>query len=187
MCIGHFTSTNNMRHKRRQILKTSLGIASMVALGGTGALSPRIARAAWSREAFTEPNIAKAVQLALGKDKGIRSSDIFVDAPDYLKKPSIVEVTVSTSIQKVDSIAILVSENLLPLAAMYTLPEGTEPFVTTRLDIHRSTEVIAVVRSGRRLYSNYRQIVISEVLGSSVNTLDEYDLELDADLFDLFE
>jgi len=187
MSIDHFTSTANMRRKRRLILKSSLGFASLAVLGSAAVLSPRIARAAWEREAFTEPNMADAVQLALGKDKGIRSNDIFVDAPDYIKRPSLVDVPVLTTLPKANSIAILISENPPPLAALYSLPEGTEPFVTARLDIHRSTEVIAVVRSGRKLYSSFRQIIIRDDLEYSFDTLDDYSLELDADLLELLE
>ncbi len=176
-----------MRQQRRLILKSSLSIASLTVLGSGAILSPRLAQAAWAREAFTAPGMAEAVQLALGKDKGIRSDEIIIDAPSYIKDPSIVEVKVSTGIPKVNAIAILVRENLLPLAALYILPESTEPFVTTRLDIHRTTEVIAVIRSGRKLYSNFRQIIVTDNLNPSVNTLDEYPLELDADLLDLLE
>ena len=176
-----------MRQQRRLILKSSVSFASLAVLGSGAILSPRPAQAAWAREAFTAPRMAEALQLALGKDKGIRSNDIIIDAPSFIKEPSIVDVKISTAIPKVNAIAILVRENPLPLAAMYMLPEGTEPFVTTRLDIYATTEVVAVIRSGRKLYSNLRQIIVADNLRPSVNMLDDYPLELDADLLDLLQ
>lgn len=175
-----------MRHQRRTILKTLLGSASLALLGG-GILVPRRAQASWAREAFTTPGMAEAVQIALGKDKGVRSEEIIIDAPNFIKQPAIVEVKVFADIPEVNSIAILVRENMLPLAALYTLPEGTEPFITTRLDIHQTTEVLAVVRAGRKLYSNFRQIIVNDNFGSSLNTLDDYPIDYGADLLELLE
>jgi sulfur-oxidizing protein SoxY len=187
MIIDRYPSTIQMHDQRRLILKSSLNFAALTVLGSAAILSPRQAQAAWAREAFTAPGMAEAVQQALGKDKGIRSDEVVIDAPSYIKDPSIVEVTVSSGLPEVNAIAILVRENLLPLAALYMLPENTEPFVTTRLDIHRTTEVVAVIRSGRKLYSNFRQIIVIENLSPSINTLDEYPLELDAEMLDLLE
>lgn len=159
-----------MHTQRRSILKTSLQCASLATLGSF--LLPVTAMTNGSRKAFTTPDTAEAVQIVLGNDIGTPSSEVIIDAPGYIKKPSIVEITVSTEMADINAIAILIPEHPLPLVALYTLPENTAPFITTRLDIHQTSEIIAVVKSGEQLFSNYRQIIVTETPKSTRKTLD---------------
>lgn len=161
-----------MRYQRRSILHTFLHCTSLAALGGGSFLAPSAAMARWPDAAFTSPDMAEAVQHTLGNTVGIPSNDVIIDAPEYIKEPSVVELTVSTGIPNVSAIAILISENLLPLAALHTLTEDTQPFIITRLDIEQTSEVIAVVKSGEQLFSNRHRIKVLNMPNPTLNSLD---------------
>ena len=165
-----------MSAQRRSLLKASLGYAGLA--GSNSLLASTKSYSAPTIDAFTSPDMNEAVQLLLGDDAGVQSNKLVIDAPDFIKRPGIIEVTVSTGLPNVDTIAIFVRENMLPMAALYTLPAGTEPYITSRIDIFQSTEVIAVARSKAKLYANSRNIIITANPSRSFNTLDEESEEL---------
>ncbi|MGH9809230.1 MAG: thiosulfate oxidation carrier protein SoxY, partial [Terriglobia bacterium] len=67
----------------------------------------------------------------------------------------------SSSLADVTSISILVSENPNALAASYKIPAGTLPNVANRLKMAKSTNVIAIVEAGGKLYSTTKEVKVT--------------------------
>jgi sulfur-oxidizing protein SoxY len=61
----------------------------------------------------------------------------------------------------VTSIAILVAENPNALAAAYRIPAGTLPSVASRLKMAKTTNVIAIVEAGGKLYSTTKEVKVT--------------------------
>ena len=72
-----------------------------------------------------------------------------------------VPISVSSSLADVSSISILVSENPNALAASYKIPAGTVPSVANRLKMAKTTNVIAVVEAGGKLYSASKEVKVT--------------------------
>ena len=59
------------------------------------------------------------------------------------------------------SIAFLVSENPFALAASYKIPAGTLPNVANRMKMAKTSNVIAVVEAGGKLYSANKEVKVT--------------------------
>jgi sulfur-oxidizing protein SoxY len=70
-------------------------------------------------------------------------------------------VSVSSSLPNVTAIAILVPENPNTLAAAYNIPEGTEPAVSNRLKMAKTSKIVAVVESGGKLYAASKEVKVT--------------------------
>jgi sulfur-oxidizing protein SoxY len=68
---------------------------------------------------------------------------------------------VSSTLADVTSISILVAENPNALAASYKIPAGTIPSVANRLKMARTSNVIAVVEAGGKVYSATKEVKVT--------------------------
>ena len=74
---------------------------------------------------------------------------------------AVVPITVSTKLSGVDSISIIAAENPSPLTSSYDLAKNTEGYVSTRIKMGKTSDVIAVVKSGDKLYSTSQQVKVT--------------------------
>jgi sulfur-oxidizing protein SoxY len=147
---------------RRLILKG----AAVVALAGVGGirfgLAPAHAAAndAYPDAAFKVKGADGAIQALYGKPAE-KSDKVRMDAPEIAENGAVVPVSVTTSLPDVTSIAIFVAENPNALAASYRIPAGTMPSVANRLKMAKTSNVIAVVEAGGKLYSASKEIKVT--------------------------
>jgi sulfur-oxidizing protein SoxY len=142
---------------RRLILQ---GVAS-VALVGLGNL-PALAAAndIYPEDAFKQKSDADAIKSLYGKTAEV-SDKVKLDAPEIAENGAVVPIAVSTTLADVTSISILVAENPNALAASYKIPEGTMPSVGNRLKMAKTTNVIAIVEAGGKLYSTTKEVKVT--------------------------
>ena len=106
-----------------------------------------MAQAAWNKAAFDTKTMDETMK-PLGGSAPAQSKDIaFVSTPDIAENGAIVPGGVSSTMPKVESIAILIEKNPSPLTAVFAIPAGTEPTVTTRVKMGQSSLVYALVKS----------------------------------------
>ncbi|RKT47269.1 thiosulfate oxidation carrier protein SoxY [Thiocapsa rosea] len=87
------------------------------------------------------------------------ANDTVVDVtlPGVVEDGAVVPVTVSSTLDGVSEIYVLVASNPYPAAVCFEIPSGTDPFVSVRLKLAQSGPVYAVVRASGRLYSRVAQ------------------------------
>jgi sulfur-oxidizing protein SoxY len=147
---------------RRLILKG----AGMVALIGFGSLpfslAPAFAAAndKYPDDAFKQKSDADAIKALYGKTAEV-SDKVKMDAPEIAENGAVVPISVSSTLADVTSIAILVAENPNALAASYLIPAGTLPSVANRLKMAKTTNVIAIVEAGGKLYSTSKEVKVT--------------------------
>ena len=147
---------------RRLILKG----AATVALVGLGNLpfnlAPAFAAAndKYPEDAFKQKGDADAVKTLYGKTAE-PSDKVKLDAPEIAENGAVVPISVSSTLEGVTSISILVAENPNALAASYRIPEGTLPSVANRLKMAKTTKVIAIVEAGGKLYSTAKEVKVT--------------------------
>jgi sulfur-oxidizing protein SoxY len=147
---------------RRLILKG----AATVMLVGLGdlpfSLAPALAAAndKYPEDAFKQKSDADAIKALYGKTAE-PSDKVKLDAPEIAENGGVVPITVSSSLADVTSISILVAENPNALAASYKIPAGTLPSVANRLKMAKTTNVIAIVEAGGKLYSTTKEVKVT--------------------------
>ena len=137
-----------MNNQRRILLKGSLTAAALGVAVGAGLLVPGRVLAAWPEKAFKAKAMPEMLQELMGAESAEESGDIKIKAPDIAENGAVVPVTVTTSIAGAESIALIAVNNPAPLVASYELGEGAEGFVSTRIKMGKSGDVVAVVKSG---------------------------------------
>ncbi|TMJ80190.1 MAG: thiosulfate oxidation carrier protein SoxY [Alphaproteobacteria bacterium] len=147
---------------RRLILKCAAAVA-LVGLGNIPfSLLPAFAAAndKYPEDAFKQKSDAEAIKALYGKTAE-PSDKVKLDAPEIAENGSVVPISVSSSLGDVTSISILVSENPNALAASYKIPAGTVPSVANRLKMAKTTNVIAIVEAGGKLYSTTKEVKVT--------------------------
>ena len=147
---------------RREVLKTGGGVTLFTLLAAAGFLKPGDALAqAWNKNAF-EAKTLDEVMKALGGGAPAQSKDIaFVQTPDIAENGAVVPIGVSSSVPKTESIAILVEKNPSALAAVFDLPAGTEPTVSTRVKMGQSSNIHALVKADGKYYVATKEVKVT--------------------------
>ncbi|MCG6896059.1 MAG: thiosulfate oxidation carrier protein SoxY [Thiocapsa sp.] len=147
--------------KRRILLKGSLAAGTIGVAVGAGLLSPSLVLANWNQAAFQAKDLPEALKNLLGSDVTETSDDIKIKAPDIAENGAVVPVTVETDMEDVKSIAIIASANQTPLIASFDLGDSAVPFVSTRIKMAKTADVVAVVQAGDKLYSGAKEVKVT--------------------------
>lgn len=146
--------------KRRTFLKGTVASGMLGVAASAGLLAPRMVMAAWPESAFGAKNIDDGLNALLGSSSLSASDDIKIKAPDIAENGAVVPITVSTGMAA-ESISILIAKNPSPLACSYALGAGTIGFVSTRVKMGKTSDLIAVVKSGGKLYSAKKTVKVT--------------------------
>jgi len=147
--------------KRRTFLHGTLASSMVGAAVSAGLLTPRVVLAAWPEKAFSAKSVDDSMNALFKSVNHKPSGDIKIKAPDIAENGAVVPITVSTSLSKVESITVLVEKNPSPLAASFDLAANTEGFVSTRVKMGKTSDLIAIVKSGGKLFSATKQVKVT--------------------------
>jgi sulfur-oxidizing protein SoxY len=147
--------------KRRVFLKGSLASGMVAVAVGAGLVSPRQVLAAWPKGAFEAKSVSDAMNGVVGTDLAPASDAIKLDAPDIAENGAVVPVKVTANMDGVESITILAEKNQTPLIASFNMAAGTHGFVSTRIKMGQTSNVIAVVKAGGKVYSARKEVKVT--------------------------
>jgi sulfur-oxidizing protein SoxY len=147
--------------KRRMLLKGSLAAGSVGVAVGAGLLSPSLVLASWNEAAFSAKAVPDALKGLLGSDATETSDAIMIKAPDIAENGAVVPITIETSLPGVKSISIIADKNQTPLIASFDLGESAVPFVSTRIKMAETSNVVAVVQTADKVYSNAKEVKVT--------------------------
>lgn len=116
--------------------------------------------AAWNREAFSATTEKDALEKFYPGELIQKSDAITIGVYDTIENGAYVPVEISTRLSDVKSIAILVEKNPNPLIANFNLSERCNGFIATRIKMDTSSDIIAVIRSGDKLYSSRKFVEV---------------------------
>jgi sulfur-oxidizing protein SoxY len=149
-----------MNNQRRNVLKVGSGAALMSILATAGIITPGIALADWNKAAFDAKSMADTLK-ALGISAPADSKDVQVTGPDIAENGAVVPVGVASSLPNVTMVAILIEKNPNALAASFTLPEGTEANVQTRVKMGQTSNIYALVKSDGKFFMATKEIKVT--------------------------
>ncbi len=150
-----------MNRIRRIVVQSAFAAGGVGLLSGAGLLAPRFALAGASRNAFEAGTLEEALKAAIGTTETIETDAISIKVPEIAENGAVVPVTVSATLDDVSAITIFVEHNPKPLISTYTIPEGTEVYVSTRVKMNKTSRLIAVVQSRDRFYSATKSIKVT--------------------------
>ena len=149
-----------MTMKRRTFLKGSLAAGTVGVAVGAGLLTPGSVLAAWPKAAMEARSVDDALK-GIGMSGATESGDVKIKAPDIAENGAVVPVSVTTSIDGASSISLFADKNATPLTAEFTLGPGTEGYVSTRIKMGKTANVVAVVKAGDKLYSSSKEVKVT--------------------------
>ena len=151
-----------MDRERRSVLKMGGGATLLALVAAAGWLKPGVARAqAWNKAAFDTKSLGDTMK-ALGGGEPAQSKDIvFFQTPDIAENGAVVPVGITSNIPKTESIAILIEKNPNMLAAVFDIPAGTDPTITTRVKMGQSSNIYALVKADDKYYVAAKEVKVT--------------------------
>lgn len=153
-----------MQYTRRNFLQSSTGGAALLALVATGLL-PQSALAAEfveKRAQFDGKTLDEVVK-AMGGSAAQQSSDIVLKAPEIAENGATVPVEITSKLPGTKSISILSEKNPHALSATFQIPDGTEPYVSTRVKVAETSKLYALVQTDKGFF--YTDQIVKVTLG----------------------
>jgi sulfur-oxidizing protein SoxY len=157
------TITDNGFSATRRLILQGAATVALVGLGNIPfGLAPVFAAAndKYPEDAFKQKSDADAIKSLYGKTAE-PSDKVKLDAPEIAENGAVVPISVSTNLADVTSISLLVSENPNALVASYKIPSGTVPTVANRIKMAKTSNVIAIVEAGGKLYSATKEVKVT--------------------------
>jgi sulfur-oxidizing protein SoxY len=151
-----------MDHARRKALRSGGGITLLALVSAAGWLRPEDALAqAWNKGAFETHTMDETLK-ALGATPPAPSKDVvFVSTPDIAENGAVVPVAITSNLPKTESIAILIEKNPNMLAAVFDIPAGTDPAVSTRVKMAQTSNVYALVKADGKYHVASKEIKVT--------------------------
>jgi sulfur-oxidizing protein SoxY len=143
--------------KRRGILKAG---GAMLALAAGLLHSARSFAQQWNKAAFETKSFAATLK-ALGATGSTESAQIQITAPDIAENGAVVPISIESAIPRTQNIAILIEKNPNTLSAEFDIPEGTDPFITTRVKMAETSNIYAVVKADGKYFHAVKEIKVT--------------------------
>lgn len=147
---------------RRIFLKGTLAGTAVAIAAGAGLLLPQQVLAAWPKAAFEATTVSDAMKGISGTDVAAGSTEIAIKAPDIAENGAVVPVKVDArNMKNVTSIAIIVENNPTPLIANFKLGKTTQAYVSTRIKMGKTSNVIALVTADGKYSSARKEVKVT--------------------------
>ncbi|MGB5495746.1 MAG: thiosulfate oxidation carrier protein SoxY [Sedimenticolaceae bacterium] len=150
-----------MNIKRRVFLKGSIAAGTLGVAVSAGLLAPRAVIAAWNEKAFQAKSVDEALAAAMGEASNTASDTIKIKAPDIAENGAVVPVSVASDMPGVESIGLFAEGKASPVVATFALGAGAIADVSTRIKMGKTSDVIAVVKAGGKLYSARKSVKVT--------------------------
>jgi len=140
---------------RRKFVQQTGGLIGLLLVAGF------VRAEEWNKIAFEGKQLDDVIR-GLGGNGAQPSSEIVILAPEIAENGAVVPMQIISKLDKTESIAIVVEKNPNPLAANFTIPDGTLPDIQTRVKMAETCSVYALVRAGGKFFYSAKEIKITQ-------------------------
>ena len=152
---------NQQNLRRREALKQGGTLAIFGLFVSAGLVKPETAHAQWNQSAFTAKGVDNVIK-GLGGAGATPTKDVsWGSTPEIAENGAVVPVAVESKIPKTESIAILVEKNPSSLTALFNIPAGTDPSVSTRVKMGETSMVHALIKADGKYFIASREIKVT--------------------------
>ena len=146
---------------RRLFLKNTLATAVLLGAGSAGLFRPGWALAAeWPKDAFSAKKLDEAINALFGSSQTSPSAAIKLKVPTQAENSAQVQIQVLAEMPNVEAIAVFVERNPAPLIAHASFA-GAEGYFSARMKMAQTSDVVAVVKAGGKLYSARQNVKVT--------------------------
>ena len=143
------------------MMKGTVATAALGTAVAAGLITPTRVFAKNISTAFKAKSTNDVMAQLFPVQKVTTNSQTKIKAPDIAENGAVVPIAVSSSMSGIDSISILVEKNATPLVASFDLPAEAESYVSTRIKMGKTSDVIAVVKAGGKLHSARKSVKVT--------------------------
>ena len=146
-----------MQSTRRNFITKMLILA-----GSTISLSiSKLSAANWLASDFSHQAIDTTL-TELFPEKTIQTSDkIHLKLPRTAENGSVVPITITSSIENIDTVYILSEKNPVPLIAKFTLTPDLETFIGARFKMKETCDVIVIVKAEDQYFQTRQKVKVT--------------------------
>jgi len=138
---------------RRLFLSLSLALGAISAL-------PSILMAKRNQNAFDKVKLNDAIKALYGT-ASTKNGKVKIKAPAIAENGAAVPITISSSAENVESIALFVEGNPRALIAFMEVGKNTIPKFSTRIKLGKTSNVVAVAKIGNTLYKSTKNVKVT--------------------------
>lgn len=155
-----------MNTTRRKFIQLVGGGSALALVLGPGLVSrvlaadPSPLAAGDDRKQFETQDIDEVVKL-LGGDKAEASGEIDLHAPEIAENGAVVPIEITSKLPNTKLIAIVSDKNPHALTAVFHIPEGTEAWISTRVKIAETSNVVALVQTDKGFFRTDRMVKVT--------------------------
>ena len=147
-----------MNISRRRFIQHSLYTGFLATLGKS--LLSNIAAAEWPAAAFDETEYGPALKGLIG-DQELLEGHVKIDAPEIAENGATVPVKISTDLGNVEWISIFGDKNPRPWISRFHFHGKSKPFVSTRIKLRESSNIVAIVKADGKLYRSKSAVKVT--------------------------
>jgi sulfur-oxidizing protein SoxY len=149
-----------MNKHRRDLMQAGAGLGVLVAAASLPLRAAAQQAPAWNKAAFEAKSVQDVVK-SLGGSAAKESAEITITAPDIAEHGAVVPVGVVSKVPGTQGVWILVDKNPNALAAGFTIPQGTEANVSTRLKMGQTSNVMALVKANNQFFIATKEVKVT--------------------------
>ena len=150
-----------MPDTRRAFLKASVALGAYSFATATGLIAPATTQADWIADFFAPATLDETVQKTFNTANINNTDKIELKLPSIAENGAVVPITITSTLELVEQMFILVEKNPVPLAAMFNLSPEVEAFISARLKIAETCDVIVVAKAVGQLYKTQQTVKVT--------------------------
>ncbi len=145
---------------RRRFLKHLTTFAGSIWLSGSGLF--KAAYAAWPSDNFKEQSYQDTLTRLFNQAELIETHKIKIKAPKTAENGAVVPVTIQSDLPNIGKVYILVDNNPKPLSAEFNLSNDVDFFITARIKMAASGQLIIIAMDNENIYKASRFVKVSK-------------------------
>jgi len=122
----------------------------------------KTSHAVWSAENFSAIPFNATLSHLFKQQVIIDTDEISLNLPPIAENGAVVPITISSRLENISRIYILVEKNPTPLAAEFTLTPIAELYLTARLKMAESCYVIIIAQQGEQLLRSRQWVQVMQ-------------------------
>ncbi len=152
-----------MLETRRKFIQKTIRFTACFISATSGLFNSVIANAAWPADNFNETELKDTLQQLFGSQKFIETDKIQVKLPKIAENGAVVPIIITSNLEKIETFTILAEKNPAPLIAQFTLANETEAYISARIKMAETSDVIVIAKAGDAYYS--KRIAVKVTIG----------------------
>ena len=145
-----------MNLTRRSVLKFS----SLGALLATLPTSIKLAFADWPADSFNTTEFSDSLAAVTGGSE-TQEGGITIDAPEIASNGATVPITITSDLESIKSISVLVDKNPRPYISTFYMNEHLEPSVSVRVKMRETANVVAIIETDSGYFMAKRSVKVT--------------------------